>query len=152
MSCNQRRRSGRKQPQSDSSVQGSSSSSRRNPGPVRSAGQYASRVWRVSCPTGLRSSGLQSEPCLRTTYASHGLWSANARMGYARPANATADAAATGRPGPLQVLSGANELERWHLPQLWRTPVDQNRIFSVGQAAVDTRPTPAIMRTAPVAE
>jgi hypothetical protein len=158
MSCNQGRRSGRKQPQGDSSVQGSSTSSRRNTGPIRSAGQYASRIRSLSCATGLWSSGIQSRlqsyPCLRADDASNGLWSAGAWMGYASSANAAAaDAAATGRPGSLQVLSGVDEFERWYLPELWRTSVDRDKqFFSVGQAVVDTRPTPAIIRTAPVAE
>jgi len=157
MSRNQGRRSGRKQPQGDSPVQRSSTSSRRHPGPVRSAGQYASRIRSLSCTTGLWSPGIQSRlqscPCLRADDASNGLWPASAWMGYARSANAAADAAATGRPGSMQVLSGVDELERWYLPELWRTSVDRDKqFFSISQAAVDTRPTPAIIRTAPVAE
>lgn len=106
---NSRRCSGREQSQSDSTVQGSSPSSRCNPGSVCSSGQYGStdglHARRISSATRLWPARLQSRIQPKSRIQPTGLWSADARIRYA----SAADASATGRSGPLQVLYGLDE-------------------------------------------
>src|SRR5215472_4183371 len=123
----------REQHQGGFEVQGTTASSRRHPSPIRPCGYDAATglyAARLSCTARLRSAwiqpGLQPESRIRCPNAAtdgrRRLWSADASAN-AGIQHASADDAAAGPASSMQVLSEHDEPERWHMSQLWGSPV-----------------------------